>query len=119
MICKTVHFSHADGVHIWTLFDKDMYGAKVSVNEISPLCQDKRVINKTIYIALGVNLQGEKKLLGLWIAETEGAKFWLSVLTNLYQRGDKDFFIICVDGLSGFPGAIESQYPKSKIQLCI
>jgi transposase-like protein len=81
--------------------------------------QDKRVINKTIYVALGVNLQGEKELLGLWIAETEGAKFWLSVLTELYQRGAKDFFIICVDGLSGFPEAIETQYPKSKIQLCI
>ena len=81
--------------------------------------QDKRVINKTIYVALGVNLQGEKELLGLWIAETEGAKFWLGVLTDLYQRGAKDFFIICVDGLSGFPEAIETQYPKSKIQLCI
>lgn len=81
--------------------------------------QDKRVINKTIYVALGVNLQGEKELLGLWIAETEGAKFWLGVLTDLYQRGAKDFFIICIDGLSGFPEAIETQYPKSKIQLCI
>lgn len=81
--------------------------------------QDKRVINKTIYVALGVNLQGEKELLGLWIAETEGAKFWLSVLTDLFNRGAKDFFIICIDGLSGFPEAIETQYPKSKIQLCI
>lgn len=81
--------------------------------------QDKRVINKTVYVALGVNLQGEKELLGLWIGETEGAKFWLSVLTDLYQRGAKDFFIVCVDGLSGFPEAIETQYPKSKIQLCI
>ena len=81
--------------------------------------QDKRVINKTIYVALGVNLQGEKELLGLWIAETEGAKFWLGVLTDLYTRGAKDFFIICIDGLSGFPEAIETQYPKSKIQLCI
>ena len=80
---------------------------------------DKRVINKTVYLALGVNLQGEKELLGLWLAETESAKFWLSVLTDLYQRGAKDFFIVCVDGLSGFPDAIQSQYPKAKIQLCI
>lgn len=81
--------------------------------------QDKRVINKAIYLALGINLEGHKELLGLWIAETEGAKFWLSVLTELQNRGLKDIFIAAVDGLTGFPEAINTAYPKTQIQLCI
>lgn len=81
--------------------------------------QDKRVINKSIYLALGINLEGHKELLGLWIAETEGAKFWLSVLTELQNRGLQQILIACVDGLSGFPEAIEAVYPKARIQLCI
>lgn len=80
---------------------------------------DKRVINKSLYLALGVNMEGHKELLGLWIAETEGAKFWLSVLTELQNRGVKDIFIACVDGLSGFPEAIAAAYPKTRVQLCI
>ena len=81
--------------------------------------QDKRVIKKAIYLALGVNTEGIKELLGLWISENEGAKFWLSVLTELQNRGVKDIFIACVDGLTGFPDAITSVYPKAKVQLCI
>jgi putative transposase len=81
--------------------------------------QNKQVINKSIYIALGIDLEGHKQLLGLWIAETEGAKFWLSVLTELKNRGVEDILIACVDGLSGFPQAIEAVYPKTRIQLCI
>ena len=81
--------------------------------------QDKRVINKAIYVALGINLEGQKELLGLWLAETEGAKFWLSVLTELQNRGLKDIFIAAVDGLTGFPEAINSVYPQTKVQLCI
>lgn len=81
--------------------------------------QDKRVINKAIYLALAINCEGHKELLGLWIAENEGAKFWLSVLTELNNRGVKDIFIACVDGLTGFPDAINTVFPKTKIQLCI
>ena len=81
--------------------------------------QDKRVINKAIYLALGINMEGHKELLGLWLAETEGAKFWLSVLTELQNRGLKDIFIAAVDGLTGFPEAINTVYPQTKIQLCI
>lgn len=81
--------------------------------------QDKRVINKAIYLALGINLEGHKELLGLWLAETEGAKFWLSVLTELQNRGLRDIFIAAVDGLTGFPEAINTAYPQTKIQLCI
>lgn len=80
---------------------------------------DKRVINKAIYLALGVNLEGHKELLGLWLSENEGAKFWLSVLTELQTRGVKDILIACVDGLKGFPEAIEAVYPDTRIQLCI
>lgn len=81
--------------------------------------QDKRVINKSIYLALAISLEGQKELLGLWIAENEGSKFWLSVLTELNQRGVKDIFIACVDGLTGFPKAINAVFPKTKVQLCI
>lgn len=81
--------------------------------------QDKRVINKSVYLALGVNLAGHKELLGLWLAETEGSKFWLSVLTELQNRGVKDILLACVDGLKGSPDAIASAYPQTQIQLCI
>jgi len=81
--------------------------------------QDGRVIKKAIYIALGIDMEGHKDVLGLWMSENEGAKFWLSVLTDLQTRGLKDILIVCVDGLSGFPAAIESVYPHAKIQLCI
>ena len=78
-----------------------------------------RVINKAIYIALGINRSGYKELLGLWTAETESAKFWLAILTELQNRGVKDIFIFCVDGLKGFAEAIAVVYPKAKVQLCI
>lgn len=81
--------------------------------------QNHQVINKAIYIALGIDLEGHKQLMGLWIAETEGAKFWLSVLTELKTRGVEDILIACVDGLTGFPQAIEAVYPDTRIQLCI
>ena len=81
--------------------------------------EDKRVINKSVYLALGVNLEGQKELLGLWIAETEGAKFWLQVLTELKNRGVEQPLIMCVDGLKGFPDAINSVFPQTRIQLCI
>lgn len=81
--------------------------------------QDKRVIKKAIYLALGVNLEGHKELLGMWISENEGAKFWLSILTELKNRGLEQILIASVDGLSGFPEAIEVVYPKARVQLCI
>jgi putative transposase len=77
------------------------------------------VINKAVYMALGVNLDGHKEVLGLWVAKEGGAKFWLKVVTELKNRGVKDMFIACVDGLKGFPEAIESVYPETQVQLCI
>ena len=81
--------------------------------------QEGRLRNKAIYLALGINLHGEKELLGLWMAETEGAKFWLSVFNELKTRGVDDCFIACVDGLKGLPEAIETVYPRTQVQLCI
>ncbi len=81
--------------------------------------QDKQVINKAVYLALGVNMEGQKELLGMWLSETEGAKFWLNVLTELQNRGVKDILIACVDGLKGFPDAINTVFPETQIQLCI
>ncbi|CCN38436.1 transposase [Vibrio nigripulchritudo SO65] len=81
--------------------------------------QDKQVINKAVYLALGVNMEGQKELLGMWLSETEGAKFWLNVLTELQNRGVKDILIACVDGLKGFPDAINTAFPETQIQLCI
>ncbi|RRO11523.1 IS256 family transposase, partial [Pectobacterium aquaticum] len=81
--------------------------------------QDGSVINKAVFLALGINTEGQKELLGMWLAENEGAKFWLSVLTELKNRGLQDILIACVDGLKGFPDAINSVYPQTHIQLCI
>jgi len=81
--------------------------------------QNRQVINKSIYLALGINLAGHKELLGMWLSENEGAKFWLSVLTELQNRGVKDILIACVDGLKGFPDAINAVFPNTRIQLCI
>lgn len=83
------------------------------------VAQDKQIINKTLYLALGLNLEGKKELLGIWIAQTEGAKFWLSILTELQNRGVKDIYIACVDGLTGLPQAIAGAYPNTQVQLCI
>lgn len=77
------------------------------------------ILNKAIYLVIGVNLEGIKEVLGMWVAHTEGAKFWLSVLTELRNRGVNDIFIACVDGLKGLPEAIETAFPKTEVQLCI
>jgi transposase-like protein len=81
--------------------------------------QDRQIVNKAVYLALGVNMAGQKELLGLWLSENEGAKFWLSVLTELSNRGVKDILIACVDGLTGFPDAINTVFPPTQIQLCV
>ena len=81
--------------------------------------QYSRVINKSVFLALGINIEGQKELLGMWLAENEGAKFWLNVLTELKNCGLNDILIACVDGLKGFPDAINTVYPEARIQLCI
>lgn len=81
--------------------------------------ENGKVVSKAVYTILGVNLEGRKEVLGLYLSEHEGANFWLQVLTDLSNRGVKDILIACVDGLKGFPEAIESLFPKTEVQLCI
>jgi putative transposase len=78
-----------------------------------------RVENRAVYVAIGIDLEGQKEVLGLWSSGNEGAKFWLAVLTELRNRGVKDILIVCVDGLKGFPQAIEAVFPEARVQLCI
>ena len=81
--------------------------------------QEGPVQTKAVYLALGLTMDGEKELLGLWLSESEGAEFWLSVFTELQNRGVQDCFIACVDGLKGLPEAIEAVFPQTQVQLCI
>jgi transposase-like protein len=81
--------------------------------------EDGKSCNKSVYIALGVNFEGHKEVLGLWIAENEGSKFWMGVLTQLKNRGIEDILIACMDGLTGFPDALRAIFPQTRIQLCI
>ena len=83
------------------------------------MCDNGVVQNRAVYVALGVTREGRKEVLGLWSSANEGAKFWLQVLTKLKNRGLQDIFIACVDGLKGFPQAIETTYPQTTVQLCI
>ena len=78
-----------------------------------------KVSQHTVYVAIGVNLEGHKELLGLWLGQSEGAKFWLSCLTDLKSRGLRDIFVACIDGLSGFAEAIHAAYPRTSVQLCV
>lgn len=81
--------------------------------------ENGRVINKAIHLVLAINLNGEKELLGMWISQNEGAKFWMNVLTELKNRGVQDIFIACVDGLTGFPEAVAATFPDTLVQLCM
>lgn len=80
---------------------------------------NNQVVNKAIYLAIGITMEGVKEVLGMWSADTEGAKFWLQIVTELKNRGVQDMFIVCVDGLKGLPEAIEAVYPQTQIQLCM
>lgn len=81
--------------------------------------ENGRILNKAVHLVLGITMEGNKDLLGVWIAKEEGAKFWLRVLNDLKTRGVQDIFITCVDGLKGFPDAVESVFPQSEVQLCV
>jgi len=78
-----------------------------------------RVENRAVYVAIGVDLEGHKDVLGLWVSANEGCKFWLSVRTELKNRGGKDMWIVCVDGRKGFPQAMEAVFPLAQVQLCV
>lgn len=86
---------------------------------VFPVRQDGQIVKKTVYVVFGINLEGKKEVLGIWIGEAESSKFWMSVLTDLQMRGVKDILIASVDGLKGFEQAISAVYPKTEIQQCI
>jgi putative transposase len=110
----------ADEVKAWQSRPLDALYPIVYLDCIHVKVRDAGTVRaKAVYLALGINMAGEKELLGIWIAQTEGAKFWLQVITELKNRGVADILIACVDGLKGFPEAIETIYPKTAVQLCI
>ncbi len=109
----------ADEVKAWQARPLDAIYPIVYMDCIHVKVRDGAVRVKAVYLAIGITMNGEKEVLGLWMAQTEGAKFWLQVVTELRNRGVQDIFIACVDGLKGFPDAIEAVYPKAVVQLCI
>src|SRR6185437_5060178 len=112
--------SVVDDIRLWQNRPVDTIYPIVYVDCIVVKVQEnKHVINKSVYLVLGINGEGRKELLGMWIAATEGAKFWLGVLTELNNRGLKEIFIACIDGLKGLDDAIRSIYPQTIIQLCV
>jgi putative transposase len=113
-----------DGVmeqaRIWQNRPLDAFYAIVFLDALYvKMRHEGRVENRAVYVVIGINLEGKKDVLGLWTGAAEGAKFWLNVLTELRNRGVKDIYLACVDGLKGFPQAIETVYPKAQVQLCI
>lgn len=109
----------ADEVKAWQARPLDSVYPIVYLDCIHVKVREGAVRVKAVYLAIGVTLAGEKEVLGMWLAQTEGAKFWLQVVTELRNRGVQDIFIACVDGLKGFPEAIEAVFPKAAVQLCI
>ena len=109
-----------DDVHAWQNRPLDTVYPILFLDCVVVKCrEDKQIRNKSVFLALAVTMEGKKELLGMWMANNEGAKFWLHVVTELKNRGVEDIFIACVDGLKGFPEAINSVFPQAKIQLCI
>ncbi len=119
-LISTVTDGVIDEVRTWQSRPLDPVYPILYLDALSVKVKDQgRVSNKAIYLAIGVNMHGIKEVLGMWASENEGAKFWLSIITELKARGVRDIFIACVDGLKGFPEAIETLYPKTQVQLCL
>ena len=119
-LISTVTDSVLDEVKVWQARALDEVYPIVYLDALQVKARDEgRVSNRAIYLAIGVNMSGLKEVLGMWSAETEGAKFWLSVVTEIRNRGVKDIFVACVDGLKGFPEAIEAVFPRTDVQLCL
>lgn len=119
-LISTVTDGVIDEVRAWQARPLDPVYPILYLDALQVKVKDQgRVANKAIYLAIGVNMQGIKEVLGMWTSENEGAKFWLSIITELKNRGVRDIFIACVDGLKGFPEAIETIFPKTQVQLCL
>jgi putative transposase len=107
-------------VRAWQARPLDPVYPIVYLDALMVKMRDNGVVeNRAVYVALGITLEGQKEVLGLWTSASEGAKFWLQILTELKNRGVQDIFIACVDGLKGFPQAIQTVYPQATVQLCI
>jgi len=119
-LISTVTDSVLDEVRQWQSRPLDAIYPILYLDALQVKVKDQgRVSNKAIYLAIGVNMSGLKEVLGMWASENEGAKFWLSIITELKARGVRDIFLACVDGLKGFPEAIEAVFPKTQVQLCL
>ena len=118
-LISTVTDAVVDEVKAWQARPLDPVYPIVYLDCIHVKVREGAVRVKAVYLAIGVTMAGEKEVLGLWLAQTEGAKFWLQVVTELKNRGVQDIFIACVDGLKGFPEAIEAVFPHTTVQLCI
>ena len=119
-LISTVTDSVLDEVKVWQARALDEVYPIVYLDALQVKARDEgRVSNRAFYVAIGVNLSGLKEVLGIWTSENEGAKFWMSVVTELNNRGVKDIFVACVDGLKGFPEAIEAVFPRTDVQLCL
>jgi putative transposase len=119
-LISTVTDAVNDEVKIWQNRSLDVVYPIVYMDAIRVKGRaNGHVLNKAVYLAIGITMDGVKEVLGMWVAETEGAKFWLQVVTELRNRGVQDIFIACVDGLKGFPEAIETVFPHAQVQLCI
>lgn len=117
---STVTHSVLDEVSAWQNRSLEAVYPIVYLDALWVKVKDEgHIRNKAVYLAIGINLEGKKEVLGIWLEQTEGAKFWLKVMTELKNRGIKDIYIACVDGLKGFPEAIESVFPNTEIQACI
>ena len=118
-LISTVTDAVIDEVKVWQARPLDPVYPIVYLDCIHAKVREGAVRVKAVYLAIGVTMSGQKEVLGLWLAQTEGAKFWLQVVTELRNRGVQDIFIACVDGLKGFPEAIEAVFPHATVQLCI
>ncbi len=119
-LISTVTDAVSDEVKIWQNRPLDLIYPIVYMDAIRVKVRGNgHVGNKAVYLAIGITMEGVKEVLGMWVAETEGAKFWLQIVTELRNRGIQDIFIACVDGLKGFPEAIETVFPQAQVQLCL
>ncbi len=119
-LISTVTDAVLDEVRAWQARPLDALYPIVYLDALQvKIKSEGRIANKAIYLAIGITLRGHKEVLGLWASQNEGAKFWLSVVTELKNRGVQDIFIACVDGLKGFPEAIEAVFPQTQVQLCL
>ena len=119
-LISTVTDAVMEEVRSWQNRPLESHYAIVYLDALRVKVRDRgHIVSKAVYLAIGVTLEGQKEALGLWLARSEGAKFWLQIITELKNRGVEDIFIACMDGLKGFPEAVAAVFPQTQVQLCI